>query len=117
MISSFSLNHKLNGFFHKGKAKHICGDKEHSLIKTYDGCHQTRYLKVITNMDHCRLDFYREHLRARSTPGSRIKLGIELYLETLTLFVRPPTAVSLGGLHSYTKRLGFRALNLALFFC
>ena len=36
----------------------------------------------------------REHLRARSTPGSRIKLGTELYLETVTLFVRPPTAVS-----------------------
>ena len=38
----------------------------------------------------------KEHLRARSTPGSRIKLGTELYLETVTLFVRPPTAVSLG---------------------
>ena len=38
-----------------------------------------------------------EHLRARSTPGSRITdLGTYPYLETLTLFVWPPTAVSLG---------------------
>ena len=34
-----------------------------------------------------------EHLRARSTPGSQI-LGTELCLETLTFFVRPPTAIS-----------------------
>ena len=47
--------------------------------------------------------FYGKHSFLQGELARYTELGTYPYLETLTLFVSPPTAVSLGGLESYKK--------------
>ena len=58
-----------------------------------------------------------KHSYLQKDPARYAELGAHPYLETLTLFVSPPTAVSLGGrrMHKKEKGLGFRAPNLIFF--